>query len=169
MLAGTVEQLFLGSQLRTPYPPTLVCNLYTIDKHQNMCHTFNTLVGMTTNQRTPTAVHLLQGAGHQHQGTGVDDLSSNRLSSELTANSKTWCRLKQSRPPTLTKSEAWGQKPVAHTFDLTHSPYGSLVHQQRTGTKPTRLFFCRFFLAQKKPTSPSREAQTPPTDAQRGR
>jgi len=38
--------------------------------------------------------------------------------------------------------------PVAHTFDLTHSPYGSLVHQQRTAAKPTRLFFCRFFLAQ---------------------
>ena len=40
--------------------------------------------------------------------------------------------------------------PVAHTFDLTHSPYGSLVHQQKTCTKLTRLFFCRFFLAQKK-------------------
>jgi hypothetical protein len=44
--------------------------------------------------------------------------------------------------------------PVAHTFDLTHSPYGSLVHQQRTSLKPTRLFFCRFFLAQKKQATP---------------
>jgi len=40
--------------------------------------------------------------------------------------------------------------PVAHTFDLTHSPYGSLVHQQKTSLQPTRLFFRRFFLAQKK-------------------
>ena len=47
-----------------------------------------------------------------------------------------------------------GAKPVAHTFDLTHSPYGSLVHQQRTCTKPTRLFFRRFFLTQKEANQP---------------
>lgn len=48
-----------------------------------------------------------------------------------------------------------GAMPVAHTFDLTHSPYGSLVHQQKTRLQPTRLFFCRFFLAQKKQATPT--------------